>query len=688
MQNVKYILVIFLFTTLCILGLAVHTPAIESENNLSLGYNAYKDGNFEKAAEYLESAKKDDSVLSDYAVYYLGEAYLSLHRFDEALGTFKTCAKYYAKSPLTPSALERIGAVYIAKGDITNSIDSYKNFLKKYPNNPQTPSVIYKLVSTLVSHNRYDDAIPFIKKLLTEFPQTYGDGSFASQILSAEITKLNADEFYTRAKALLKARNYEAAVQEIKEYLFDGSPWFPYEASHERNDKLRLLLGQAFYQGRYFKKANEAFKEIFANTDDNKIREESLLWIARAYIKLKDFNSAKNMLEALIITYTESDLKGEAIYRLAMIAKDDGDTNLAVTLFTQLLTENSAYVYKDDALWQMGWIHYTNGHLEESINALKALENSSLKMRSLYWQGKIAYLLGKYHEAKNLFKAATDNFPPSYYSAIGRKALENLDNEAYFIPAAFFSNKTQTKQAKADNSLPIQRAQKLLKLGLNNLALKELAYIDQRQNPLEVSSLYKEAGDFYHSYLTARGQIYNPAALPLYLLAFPEAYKETVEIIAGKLKIDPFLIYAIMMQESEFDMTAVSRAGAIGLLQIMPITGKMIAQGLSHASFQGDDLLEPAINIYFGAWYLKTLITKFKGNLPLAIAAYNAGPNAVDEWLKKWNRNDMDEFIENIPYQETRKYVEKVLGYYEAYKTIYSTSQPAIRNSQSAQNFD
>jgi len=219
MQNVKYILVIFLFTTLCILGLAVHTPAIESENNLSLGYNAYKDGNFEKAAEYLESAKKDDSVLSDYAVYYLGEAYLSLHRFDEALGTFKTCAKYYAKSPLTPSALERIGDVYIAKGDITNSIDSYKNFLKKYPNNPQTPSVIYKLVSTLVSHNRYDDAIPFIKKLLTEFPQTYGDGSFASQILSAEITKLNADEFYTRAKALLKARNYEAAVQEIKEYL-------------------------------------------------------------------------------------------------------------------------------------------------------------------------------------------------------------------------------------------------------------------------------------------------------------------------------------------------------------------------------------------------------------------------------------------------------------------------------------
>ncbi|MBI3398104.1 MAG: transglycosylase SLT domain-containing protein [Deltaproteobacteria bacterium] len=715
MRKVKY--AIFIFIVSCVLTKVAHTYAAPIEENLSLGYKAYQDGNFEKAVEYLQSSKKDDFILSDYSFYYLGEAYLSLNRFDEAFDSFEACIKYYAKSPLASSAAERMGNVYFAKNDVANAINTYKGFLESYPNNPQTQSVLYKLVSILLSHNRYDEAIPFIKRLLTEFPQTYYDNSFVSQVLSNEVRKLNSDEFYIRLKALLKIRNYETAVKEIKEYLFEGSPWFPYEVSSERNDKLRLLLGQAFYQTRYLKNANEVFKDIFSNTHDTRMRAESLLWTARAYVKLKDFKPAQNALRTFMAVYPDIDLKDEAIYRLAMIAKDEGDGNLAIALLRQLLAEHTGSFYKDEALWQISWLHYTNRNLEESIKTLKTMEGSPLRIRSLYWQGKIANMLGKQNEAKNLFKTAADNFPPTYYSAMSKKALEQIGVRTYLLPVTFPNNTNQTIQPTTDGSLPIKRTQKLLELGLNNLALKELAYIDQRQSSLDISLLYRAAGDFYHSYLIAKGQTYNslPSSL-LYQLAFPEGYKETVEKIAAGLKTDPFLIYAIMMQESEFDIQAISKAGAIGLLQIMPATGKIVAQELAHSSFTEDDLFEPAINIHFGAWYIKTLITRFNGNLPLAIAAYNAGPNAVDEWMKKWKGTDMDEFIENIPYQETRKYVEKVLGYYEAYKAIYpvrssdsekpfvsnrnlpqmektsngvySPSPPATRNSQSAQDFD
>ncbi|MBI5327402.1 MAG: transglycosylase SLT domain-containing protein [Deltaproteobacteria bacterium] len=457
--------------------------------------------------------------------------------------------------------------------------------------------------------------------------------------------------------------------------MFEDSPWLHKAHLSENNAQLRLLMGQALYHARDYKKAKEVFKNEFSSTGDDKIRQESLIWLARTYIRLKDFKNAKNILKTFIIVYadntSDNQYREESIYRLAIIAKEEGDINLTTLLLRQLLAEKPSSSYRNDALWQLGWIYYTQGNLEKSLDTLKTLENSPIRMRAIYWQGKISLMLGRKDNALKLFKAAADSFPPNYYSAMSKKAAEKLGSKSSIIPASSYINKRQTKPNQANDSLIMKRAQRLLELGLNSLALKELASMDQRQYPISISLLYKDAGDIYHSYIIARNQSYSSAAFD-YQLAFPEAYKELVERAAHKLSLDSFLIYAVMMQESEFDARAVSHAGAVGLLQIMPATGEMIAKKLSHQSFKEDDLFAPPLNINFGAWYLKTLITRFNGRLHLAIAAYNAGPNAVDEWLKLWGKLGMDEFVENIPYQETRKYVERVMGYYEAYQTIYN----------------
>ncbi len=699
MPNTKHIIsfVIALF----IFAATPHVHAAELENNLSIGYKAYKEGSFEKAIEYLEAAKNDDSLLSDYVLYYLGEAYLAINKVDEALNAFTACINQNAKSPLAPSAIEKTGDIYLAKGDATSAINTYKGILTGYSDNLQTPLILYKLTSVLLLNNKYDEALPFIKRLLTEFPQTeYNDDSFTSQILSDEAVKLNMDEFAARAKGLLKARNYEKTIKEIKAYLSETPPWFPYEPPLKHNDKLNLLMGQTFYQARNYKKAGEIFQELSSTADDGKIRQESLIWLARNYIKQKDMKSAGNILKTFTSVYTDKNFKDEAVYRLAMIAKDEGDANMAAAFLEQLIAESPSSSYKDDALWQAGWMRYTHGDLEKSLEifkkietAHKSLENSSLRMRALYWQGKISLMLGKKDNAVRLFKTAADSFPGAYYSVMSKKELERISGYE-FQSVNFKSSNPQPHSEpvepaiinpQSDESLPAQRTRRLLKLGLNNLALKELASMNYRQDPINIILLYKQAGDIYHSYILARRLLYN---LPdfAYRLAYPEAYKELVERTAGEFRLDPLLIYAVMMQESEFDAKSVSSAGAIGLLQIMPGTGEMIAKKLSYQSFTGNNLFEPDININFGSWYLKTLITRFKGKLPLAVAAYNAGPNAVDEWLKKWGESDMDEFVENIPYQETRKYVEKVLGYYEAYKTIYIYDSEANLGSQVAEN--
>lgn len=652
----------------------------EHKNYLSLGYKAYQDGSFEKAIEYLESAQENDFIISDYAAYYLGETYLSLYRFDEALNAFNACVNYYIKSPLAPLAMEKIGDVYLAKSDVASSILAYKSLLAEYPNTAQTAGVLYKLASMLLSNNRQDQAVPFVKRLLTEFPQPEYSVFSNPQILIDEIKKLNIDEFHTRIKALFKIRDYKRAAGEIEGYLFEDSPWMHKAYSSKRNTQLRLLLGQAFYLARDYKRAKEVFKKTSSNTEDVEMKRESFIWLARTYMRLKDFKTAKDILQTAIAVFTDKNSREEAIYWLAIIAKEDGDINLTSTLLRQLLAEKPSSYYRTNALWQISWIYYMQGNLQKSLETLKQLENSPLRMRALYWQGKISLMLGRKDNALRLFKTAAENFPPDYYSTISRKTAEKLGSKTRMMPASLHINKKQTEPNKTNDSLSIKRAEKLLGLGLNNLAVKELASIDQQQDPITVSLLYKQAGDFYHSYVLARKQTFNPSDFE-YQLAFPEGYKELVEMSAAELQLDPLLIYAVMMQESEFDEKAVSTAGAVGLLQIMPGTAEMIANKLSQRSFTTDKLSEPYTNISFGAWYLKTLITRFNGDIPLAIAAYNAGPNAVDEWLKRWGaptidsfggKLDMDEFVENIPYPETRKYVEKVLGYYETYKVIYT----------------
>lgn len=708
MPNTRYI--ISFIIALSIFAAIPYAHASEPDDNLSLGYKAYQEGSFEKAIEYLEAAKKDDTLLSDYVLYYLGEAYLALHRTDEAFNTFTACVSYNAKGPLAPSAAEKTGDIYLAKGDAASAINAYKVVLTGYSDNlqipdrdirGQAPRLLYKLASALLLGNKYDEALPFIKRLLTEFPQTeYNDDSFASQILSGEAVKLNMDEFAARAKGLLKARNYEKTIKEIKAYLSEAPPWFPYETPLKHDDKLNLIMGQTFYQARNYKKAGEIFQELSSTADDDKIRQESLIWLARNYIRQKDMKSAGNTLRAFTSLYADRNLRDEAIYRLAMIAKDEGDANLAAAFLEQLIAESPASSYKDNALWQAGWMRYAQGDLEKSLEILKkielahkSLENSSMRMRALYWQGKISLMLGKKDNAVRLFKTAADRFPGAYYSAMSKKELERISGYELLDVSFKVSNpqphsepvESAILNIKSDESLAAQRARRLLKLGLNNLALKELASMDYRQDPINIILLYKQAGDIYHSYILARRLLYNSPDFS-YRLAYPEAYQELVEKAAGEFSLDPFLIYAVMMQESEFDARSVSSAGAIGLLQIMPGTGEMIAKKMSYQSFRGDGLFEPDVNINFGSWYLKMLITKFNGKLPLAVAAYNAGPNAVGEWLKKWGESDMDEFVENIPYQETRKYVEKVLGYYAAYKTIYAYDSEANLGSRIAEN--
>jgi soluble lytic murein transglycosylase len=144
---------------------------------------------------------------------------------------------------------------------------------------------------------------------------------------------------------------------------------------------------------------------------------------------------------------------------------------------------------------------------------------------------------------------------------------------------------------------------------------------------------------------------------------------------ASLVGLDPLFIGALIMAESDWNPHAFSRVGARGLMQLMPETGHRLAQSLGVELTSDEQLFEPTLNLRLGVSYLRELLQRFDGRLPLAIASYNAGEQEVSKWWIKHGGDDLDEFIANIPFRETRRYVQRVFVYYREYQRIYRGAQ-------------
>ena len=153
---------------------------------------------------------------------------------------------------------------------------------------------------------------------------------------------------------------------------------------------------------------------------------------------------------------------------------------------------------------------------------------------------------------------------------------------------------------------------------------------------------------------------------------------ETVRREAEAHGLDPMLLLAVIRAESQYRETAISSMSAIGLMQILPSTGRRIADLLGFSGIEPEALFEPETNIRLGSWYLGALLKEFRGQAPLALAAYNAGPFRVKRWLEQTGRESLDEFIEQIPYDQTREYVKKILAYQYTYCRLYLGRTPTL----------
>ncbi|MEE8394482.1 MAG: lytic transglycosylase domain-containing protein [bacterium] len=340
------------------------------------------------------------------------------------------------------------------------------------------------------------------------------------------------------------------------------------------------------------------------------------------------------------------------------------------------------------AFWLPFWSLYNGGDLpraaelgDRAIASTQAFDPEQ-RARFFYWRARIHSAQGNHEAAAETRRALTRLWPTSYYGLLAR--LPGGDGPE---PPRYPANPRPVKASRPPQGLraiykepPLRRALFLLVVGEEELAAGEL---DRMMGKPMAEGVLEELGRVFAFFgrfrlqfrLTANYYYHvlkrQPVAdTPLWRYAFPRAYWDVVDHQTRRHQVSPFFVLAIMREESHYDAKAGSRAGARGLMQLMPATARQVARR-NGIPFREEGLEEPEVNITLGTLYLKKVLKRFDWSPVHAAAAYNAGPNAVRRWKKQLGHLPLDEFVENIPYDETRAYVKRVIASYLIYRKLY-----------------
>jgi soluble lytic murein transglycosylase len=382
----------------------------------------------------------------------------------------------------------------------------------------------------------------------------------------------------------------------------------------------------------------------------------------------------------------------EALYsggNMYLLKHDPQQATYHYSLLVKMFPKST---YAPSAHWRAAWMNYRLHNYAEAARLMEEqvqMFGAGIEVPgALYWRGRIYEDEEKnFGQAVNYYRALTGSYINSYYAGLARQRLNVLKTQASDVaPAAALSAVREPVIPDLTGELPENEPHLIKARLLANAALNE--YIGPE---IQASSTSSEWGalaqaEIYSSYgeTTRAIQSMKHSGIPFlelplgdvptvyWKLLFPQPYWEDLTANSQKNGLDPFLVASLIRQESEFNAGVVSHANAWGLMQLLPSVGKAAAkkEGIKH--FDANQLLNPATNLRLGTFNLRQVMDRFGGQAEYALAAYNAGDVPVRQWLAAGDYKDIAEFVESIPYTETREYVQAILRNREIYRALYS----------------
>jgi soluble lytic murein transglycosylase len=419
--------------------------------------------------------------------------------------------------------------------------------------------------------------------------------------------------------------------------------------------------------------------------------------------KLDDMDALASKIGNL---YPTSPWYLEAVVSAANRHLIDNDTNKYEPLYRACYTNFRKDSRAAMCHWKATWVHYLHRQsdagdmLREQLRMFPSSEDASA---ALYFLGRLAQQSRDNASARAYFEEVDREYPNQYYATVARERLAEVrgvqpaSSVADFLRTISFPQRARTRVFAPNPAAQsrIERAHLLVSAGLTDWAERELRFGAQTEDQphllaMELAALSgpdKPQQAIKYVKGLAPGYLFLPidsAPFDFWRIAFPLPYRNDLERFSRDNKVDPFLMAALIRQESEFDKGAVSPANARGLTQIEPSTGRELNRRFKVTKYTTTKLFDPSVNLQFGSFYFKQMTNSLNGNTEAALAAYNAGLSRARAWLTWGDFREPAEFVETVPFTQTRGYIQAVVRNADAYRRIYTPVERASAQPVSA----
>jgi soluble lytic murein transglycosylase len=637
--------------------------------------------------------------LGDYALWNIARIYQDLNAERLHLEALKTLLKRFPHSRLAPQARIALGRYLVGvTGELAEGGRILEDYLVQHPDHASLPEAYLLLGQAYAGLGLTDRALRAYRTLFIRFP-TSPEAELAVPRIEAlaqppqgVLGWLSPQERLDRSDQLAEAGECERAMQEVRQLSAEAL------STDLAARKARRLGFCAFRLRRYLEAiaALEAFQQLF--TADERA-PEALYMLALSYQREGRTGEAERMFRRLADREPQTPWNAKALVALGLSLEARQGLERAVGVYRELVSRFPMADRADELAWRIGWFQYGQRQFSAAVQDFEAaaerFPRSMFASNARYWQAKALEKGGHSAPALALYKQVARDYPYTYYGVRAQEVVRMKSSHNDGWASAFGAARDLPIDGEAPSRPDIEPALPPHAL-FHRVRVDELTMLrfleDARE---EVTQLASHLGDgLAEQMLLARLYLkvdmtlqairtLNAAlsamtlderrslATDFWTLLFPQRYWDEVQEAVRFTRLDPLLILGVIRQESGFNHRAVSRSDARGLMQLLPATGREVFQRLGMKNFRHEILFEPRLNVRLGSHYLERLAEAHRGNLILALAAYNAGPGRVKRWVQEISTDDWDEFIERLPFEETRGYVKNVLRNYGMYHRLY-----------------
>lgn len=613
-----------------------------------------------------------------HVMFHLANAQRKLKLYNEAIRTYGTVEAESTGRPLSASALFKKAETLEEAGMTLEARNGFMDFVLAHPRHKSLPDALLKAAALSVLLNDKDSAFRYSRRLLLEYPAhkaTAPASEIHNSLISSGLPALlwSIDERVMRARGFFSAARYDMAAEELS--LVIG------EAEGQPYAESAMLYSASLMRLKRYKEAAASLKELLRRGAGSEERE-ALGMLALIALRQGDRALLDEAEKSLASSHPGTKERTDAMLYQAYLDESEGHMEKALSTYAKVIESSPSTQAMMEAVWKTLWIKYRSGGYDEAYKVFSIHEPSLSAFkgmdRLLYWAARSAESAGMEREAEALYERLCFGFRGKYYCQLAEDRTGAIGGPegAFEEPSAPLQISADAGKAALISEDSYLVAKELIISGLGKDASEELSflanvYADDRDGVLALAFMFKAAGDYrralvaYYRYIALsdrRGD--SPAEIPE--LAYPDLAAAHIREAGPFVPVDEYLAASVMREESAFDPDALSPAGAMGLMQLMPDTGRAMAKAAGLAAFDLAELFDPGTNVRFGARYLAELGEIFDWDLAKTVAAYNAGPNAVKRW-EAAGPQEADEFIESIPYRETRAYTKRVIESYGNY---------------------